>query len=231
MTTSPVTTEDTRKNNRRLRSSLILAAGFTSLLWMVKIFETFSGISFTEYGVYPGHVNGLAGIILAPLIHGSFSHLFANTPPLLILGTAMLYGYPRSFRIAFPVIYLGVGLGVWLFGREAWHIGASGLTTGFMLFVFTMGAIRWDRKAIALSMIVFFLYGGMIVGILPGRPEISFESHLSGALIGLVLAMLLRNIDPRPAAKKYSWDYEDYAGETDKPTENEHIEIIDNGQD
>jgi membrane associated rhomboid family serine protease len=78
-----------------------------------------------------------------------------------------------------------------------------------MFFVFTIGVLRWDRKAIALSMIVFLLYGSMIWGVLPGRPGISFESHLSGAVIGLVLALLLRNADPRPPEKKYSWEDED----------------------
>jgi membrane associated rhomboid family serine protease len=142
------------------------------------------------------------------LIHSSFSHLFANTLPLLILGTTLLYGYPKSARIVIPAVYLGTGLGVWLFARDAYHIGASGLTFGFMFFVFTVGALRWDRRAIALSMIVFFLYGSMIWGVLPGRPGISFESHLFGALIGLSLAIILRNYDPHSAVKKYSWEEE-----------------------
>ena len=179
------------------------------LLWIVRIVEEISGTGLVDLGVYPGQVQGLAGIILAPLIHSSWLHLMANTPPLLILGTAVLYGYPRSARIVIPAVWLGAGTGVWLFGRPAWHIGASGLTFGLMFFVFIIGALRWDRKAIALSMTVFLLYGGMIMGIFPDRPEISFESHLSGALAGLVLAVLLRDTDPRPPQKKYSWEDED----------------------
>lgn len=201
--------EDPKNDRKRLQQSFLTAAGFTALLWLIKLIEVMAGISLVQYGIYPGSLQGLPGIVFAPLIHSSFSHLFANTAPLLILGTALLYGYPRSARIVIPAVYLVTGLSVWLFARPVWHIGASGLTFGFMFFVFSIGALRWDRKAIALSMIVFLLYGGMIWGVLPGRPGISFESHLSGAIIGLVLALLLRKADPRPPEKKYSWEDED----------------------
>ena len=201
--------EDPQDDRKRLKQSFIIAAGFTALLWVIKLIEVISGARLVQYGVYPGSLLGLQGVLFAPLIHSSISHLFANTAPLLILGTALLYGYPRSARIVIPVVYLLTGLCVWLFARQVWHIGASGLTFGFMFFIFTIGALRWDRKAIALSMIVFLLYGGMIWGVFPGRPGISFESHLSGAVIGLVLAVLLRDTDPRPPEKKYSWEDED----------------------
>jgi membrane associated rhomboid family serine protease len=110
-----------------------------------------------------------------------------------------------------PVIYFGTGLGVWLFARQSFHIGASGLTSGFMFFVFTAGALRWDRRTIALSMIVFFLYGSMIWGIFPTQPDISFESHLVGAIIGVTLAVLLRNYDAYIPEKKYSWEEDEEA--------------------
>ena len=97
---------------------------------------------------------------------------------------------------------------MWLFGRESYHIGASGLTFGMMFFVFAIGVVRWDRRAIALSLIVFFLYGGMVWGVFPGDPEISYESHLFGALLGVALAVLLRKLDPERAPKRYSWEDE-----------------------
>ena len=149
--------------------------------------------------------------------HDSFAHLFANTAPLLVLGTALLYGYPKSSRIVLPAVYFGTGLAVWLFARPAIHIGVSGLTFGLMFFIFVIGILRWEQRAITLSMIVFFLYGGMIWGIFPTRPDISFESHFFGALIGSVLAVLLRNHDPRPPEKHYSWEDEE---EIDEPGEN-----------
>ena len=200
-----------RDDIRHLKRSFIAAASFTALLWLIKIIETLAGISLIKYGVYPGQPGGLAGILWSPLIHSSFTHLFANTAPLLILGTALLYGFPKSARIVIPVVYFGTGLGVWLFARQSFHIGASGLTFGFMFFVFIAGVLRWDRRTIALSMIVFFLYGSMIWGVFPGKPDISFESHLVGAVIGVTLAVLLRNYDAYPPEKKYSWEEDEEA--------------------
>jgi membrane associated rhomboid family serine protease len=195
-----------RQDALHMRRSFTTAAAYVAVLWIIKFVETLYAVSFIGYGVYPGRLSGLSGILWAPLIHSSYSHLFANTAPLLILGTALLYGYPKSARIVIPAVYFGTGLGVWLFARHAYHVGASGLAFGFMFFVFTIGALRWDRRAIALSMIVFFLYGSMIWGIFPTDPDISYESHFFGALIGIILAVLLRNHDPRPLEKQYSWE-------------------------
>jgi len=113
-------------------------------------------MDFAQFGIRPTQVDGLYGVMLAPLIHGSWSHLASNSVALLVLETAPLFGYPRSAKIVLPILYLGTGLCVWFFARPVTHYGASGLTFGMMFFVFTIGAIRWDRQAIALSMLVFF---------------------------------------------------------------------------
>ena len=98
---------------------------------------------------------------------------------------------------------------MWLFAREAYHVGASGLAFGMLFFVSTIGVVRWERRTIALSLVVLFLYGGMIWGVIPGAHDVSFESHLSGALIGIVLAFLLRNRDPGPPRNQYSWEHDE----------------------
>jgi len=200
---------------RDLRRSAAVAGGFVGLLWLVWLADAFFSLHLYRFGVHPRDMGGLPGILLAPLIHGSFAHLFANTLPLFILGTALLYGYPRAARVALPLIYLGAGLGTWLFARASYHVGASGLTHGMMLFVFVIGVLRRDRPSIALSLLVFFLYGGMIWGVFPQDPKVSYETHFFGALMGVALAFLLRNRDPRPPERRYDW--EDEAEEADDP--------------
>ncbi len=195
-------------DTRLLRRSFIIAVSFALILWFIKSVELFFSIDLVQYGVYSRTLSGLKGLFFAPMIHGSLSHLFANTAPIIILGSTLIYSYPKSAKIVIPVIYIGSGFGVWLFARSAYHIGASGLTFGMMFFVFTIGALRWDKKAIAFSLVVFFLYGGMIWGVFPSTPDISFESHLSGAILGIVLAILLKNRDPSPPEKRYSWEDE-----------------------
>ena len=206
---------DPAADSRRLRSAFAIVMSFVLLLWAIKFTEYFAGTDFIQLGIYPRHAIGLIGIICAPLIHSSFAHLFANTLPIILIGTLLLYGYPRAARVLLPVVYVGSGICVWLFARESYHIGASGLAFGMLFYVFTVGVLRWDRRAIAISLIVFFLYGGMLLGILPTNQEISFESHLSGALIGVILAFRLRWHDPAAPRKQYSWEQEEEEGDDD----------------
>jgi len=183
------------------------------LLWLIKGLQIAFSWDLGVYGVYPRELDGLLGILFAPIIHGSFEHLFSNTMALFVLVTALFYEYPKSAKYTFLIVYFGSGLGVWLFARESYHYGASGLTHGLMFFLFLIGVLRRDKPAMALSLIVFFLYGSMVWGILPTEEEISFETHLFGALMGIICAIIFRNKDPKPPEKKYSWEQDEDAVE------------------
>jgi membrane associated rhomboid family serine protease len=203
---------ESEEDIRRLRRAFVLGATFVAVLWAIKLVQLAFGLDLTTYGIYPRRSMGVPGILLAPLVHASLAHLLANTAPALVLGTAILYGYPRAARWVLPVLYFGSGLCVWVFGRPGYHIGASGLIFGLMFFIFTIGVLRWDRRAIALSLAVFLLYGGMIWGVLPSDPKVSFEYHFFGALLGILLAIPTRRLDPAPPEKRYSWEDEDDLG-------------------
>ena len=205
MTSTPNALQNDRN---RLRNAFRLAITFVALLWTIKTAEIIFHLQLIQYGVYPLRPDALTGILTGPLIHCSWSHLFTNTLPVVILGTALFYGYPRSAIPVLTAVWLGSGAGVWLFARDAYHVGASGLTFGVMFFLFVIGILRWDKRAIALSMIIFFLYGSMIWGIFPSEPGISYESHFFGAVTGTLLAFLLKSYDPIPEEKKYSWEEE-----------------------
>ncbi len=196
-----------------LKPIVIKVISFIALIWVIKGIELFSPIDVSDYGVYPRELGGLIGIAFAPMIHGSFEHLFSNTMALFVLMTALFYQYPRSAKQVFLIIYIGSGLGVWLFARSSFHIGGSGLTHGLMFFLFLIGVLRRDKPAMALAMMVFFLYGSMVWGILPTEERISFESHLFGAVMGILCAITFRNRDPKPLEKIYSWEQEGYQEE------------------
>jgi hypothetical protein len=117
--------------------------------------------------------------------------------------------YPRAAGRAIVFVWIFSGLGIWLFGRESTHIGASGLSHGLMFFLFSLGVIRRDRAAVAAAFIAFFLYGGMLLTVLPGDPQISWEAHLFGALAGVLAAVLWRRRDPAAPRKRYSWELEE----------------------
>ncbi len=195
-------------DSSRFRSAAILTLTMVGLLWLVYLGALIFDFGITQYGIYPRRISGLTGIVFAPIIHGSFAHLVSNSLPIILLGTALMYGYPRSAWPVLGFIYVGTGLGVWLIARDAYHIGASGLTTGMLFFVFIIGLLRRDPRAIVLSMLVFFLYGSMVWGVFPSERGVSFESHLCGAVMGVILAFVFRNTDPKLQKKRYSWEGE-----------------------
>ena len=113
---------DPTADRRKLGIAFAVALSFVLFLWVLKLVEYLGGFDFTQFGIYPRRADGLAGILLAPLIHGSIAHLFANTAPIIVMGTMLLYGYPRAAKVLIPAVYLGSGVAVWLFAREAYHI-------------------------------------------------------------------------------------------------------------
>ena len=185
-----------------------IALGFVALIWLIDIGNWALDLELRRFGVRPRQFAGLPGILLAPLLHGGPVHLAANSLPLLVLGTGMLYLYPNSSLKVLPAVYLGPGVAVWLFAAGGIHVGSSGLVYGLASYVFVAGVIRRDRRAIAASLLVAFLYGSMVWGVLPIEPGVSWESHLAAALIGLALAIALRRLDI-PPRKRYSWEGEE----------------------
>jgi membrane associated rhomboid family serine protease len=182
-----------------------LSIGFVVLLWIIHLMNWATGLDPRPLGVRPRTWSGLIGIVTAPLVHGDFAHLFANSLPLATMGVAMLFLYPRSSVRVLPAVYLAPGVLVWLFGRGSAHIGASGLVFGLVSYVFVAGLLRRDRRAVAASLLVAFMYGSMVWGVLPIEPGMSWETHLSAAAIGVLLALALRNLDI-PPRKRYVWE-------------------------
>ena len=163
------------------------------LMWLVYFIETQFGISLSVFGILPRELLGLIGIIFGPLLHGSLLHLVSNTLPVLLLGVTLYYFYGNIARDVFLVCYFGTGLLVWLFARTTFHIGASGLIYGIASFLFVSGIVRKELKSIIIAIAVAVIYGGLVYGLLPTFPGISWESHLFGALVGVVIAIQYRN--------------------------------------
>lgn len=197
------------RQNYSLKNSIAIATLFTLILWWIKLCELFFGFNLAFMGVYPLSAPGLAGIIFAPLVHGSWEHLIGNTLPVLILTSILFYGYPKSRWRAFTFIWLFSGLAVWCFGRESYHIGASGIAHGMFFYLLISGILRRDKRSTALLMVAFYMYGGMIFTIFPSAVEISYEYHFYGALAGIICAITFRHVDPKPDQKRYDWQDQD----------------------
>ena len=177
---------------------------FIVMMWAVQVFKYFSGISLTYLGIYPRELIGAKGILTAPLIHGDWQHLISNTVPMAALCAVIFLFYRRVAVKSFILTYVLTGLAVWTFGREVWHIGASGVVYGLLAFVFWTGVFRRSFKSIAISLAILVMYSGYFLGVVPGQEGISWESHLFGGIIGIVVAYFFKNaveqdeIDERP---------------------------------
>ena len=198
-----------------LQSSIFYSSLFVLLLWSIKFLENSLQLDLGFMGVRPGEVSGLLGIFTAPLVHGSMQHIYSNTLPLWLLGSVLLYGYPKTRWKALGIIWLISGLGVWFFARESSHIGASGITHGVFFFLLLSSILRRDKQSIALMMIAFFMYGGMVLSIFPQEEHISFEYHFFGAVGGILATVLLYRFEPKPEEPKYDWEEKEDEEEQD----------------
>lgn len=181
---------------RRLSSSAIFAGVFLTLIWVVYFYDSFFDLQLARFGLHPRHIDGLIGIFAAPFLHGDINHLASNSLPAFLLMAGIIYFYRGiSFKVLL-LIWIATGMSVWLFGRSNFHIGASGLVYGMAAFLAVSGMLRGDNRLLAVSFLTIFLYGGMVWGVLPMFRHISWESHLCGAISGIVCAVAYRGQGP-----------------------------------
>jgi membrane associated rhomboid family serine protease len=194
------------QNSKEFFRKLFIPLSFPLLLWVIYYVTYLIDVPAFKLGILPRNISGLVGIFTSPLIHGSFSHLMSNTAPLVFMGIGIFYFYPKVAYKVFTIAYLGTGILVWIFAREVYHIGASGIIYGFVSFLFFSGIFRKDNRSIALALVVIFLYGGLIWGVLPIEKGVSWESHLFGAIAGTITSFVFRKVDP---PKRYDWENEE----------------------
>ncbi|AVP98977.1 rhomboid family intramembrane serine protease [Ahniella affigens] len=209
LTPAELTPAQIREQDRQFWRGVWLSVGFTALLWLIEWAHRVFSLDLRPFAVVPREWPGLLGVLTSPLVHGGPEHLAANSVGILMLGTLMLFRYPQSSKLAIPLIWMVAGFGTWLIGRPSFHIGASGVTHGLMFFLFLAGLIRRDRLAIAAMLAAMLFFGGMFFTILPRESGVSFEAHLSGAIGGLIAALLTLKRDPAPPRRKYSWEIEE----------------------
>jgi len=164
------------------------------LLWFVRTLEDQLILDLGMWGILPRSISGLVGIVLAPLIHGSTFHLLSNTFPLVMLLVAVFYFYDKIAAEVFVWIYIATGFWVWVVARQAYHIGSSGLVYGLAAFLFFSGIFRRDARSLAVSLVIAFIHGGMLQGLVPGESSISWESHLLGSAAGVFCSFYFRKV-------------------------------------
>ncbi|WP_255518151.1 rhomboid family intramembrane serine protease [Fulvivirga sp. M361] len=180
------------KSNRTIIGSSVIPFRLVFFMWLVFALDFLYGFDIKFLGIYPRTTQGLAGILFAPIIHGNFQHLLSNTMPLIFLGGTLFYYYNSIAKRIFAACYFGTNILVWIFARPSYHIGASGIVYAIAAFLIAFGFFRRDFISLLIAGIVLFIYGSIFYGVLPAGNNVSWESHLFGALIGVVFASLYR---------------------------------------
>jgi membrane associated rhomboid family serine protease len=172
--------------SRSIVGSSIVPFRMVFLMWLAFFVERLLMLNLSAFGIYPRSLQGLIGIVTAPLIHADYLHIVSNTIPILFLGATLFFYYPRIAGFVFIRCYFLTNFLVWLIARgDSSHIGASGVVYGLAFFLIFFGIFRRDILSLIISLIVILFYGTLFYGVLPtSDPRISFESHLFGALVG-----------------------------------------------
>jgi membrane associated rhomboid family serine protease len=183
---------DTTRRSPSVQAIQLLVI-IAALMWLIEVVDSlaFEG-RLDQHGIVPRTLSGLDGILWAPVLHGGFGHLLANTVPFLLLGAFVALGGIRRWLVVTAFIAVLGGLATWLFARNAAHVGASGLIFGYAGFLLVAGFVEKSIKGIAVAVIVGVLFGGMVLrGIAPVSSYISWESHLFGLAAGVLAAFVI----------------------------------------
>lgn len=175
-----------------VKTQILILGGLVALMWAIEIIDHLPAVNLDVYGIIPRNIIGLRGILFAPFLHGNFPHLIANTVPFLTLGWLVMLRRTSDFWVVTAIAALIGGLGTWLIAPTfSVHIGASGIIFGYLGFLLSRGYFERNFASIALSVTVGILYGGLIWGVLPRQPGISWQGHLFGFIGGVVAARIL----------------------------------------
>jgi membrane associated rhomboid family serine protease len=212
------------------KEKLLRAAYFPVLflicIWTLHLLKALSLLDIDNFGIYPRSLLGLRGLFFTPLIHADFGHLFNNSVPLFVLGSGLFYFYPGLAPRIILWLWIISGLGIWLIGRDAYHIGASGLVYGLAAFLFFSGIFRNIIRLIAMALLVIFLYGSLIWGVFPIQWDISWEGHLFGGVTGVFLALYYLKEGPQPERPAWMDEQdEDVTDPEDSSPEDEYWKI------
>jgi membrane associated rhomboid family serine protease len=181
-----------RRAARSLQYQVTVLGLTLGTIWAVYGVNVLLGGALFAFGIEPRTVSGLRGVAFAPLLHGHMQHLVSNTLPLLVLGWLVMLRDARHFVPVTLSAMIGAGAFAWLFGASgSTHVGASGVVFGYLGFLMLSGWYARSVGSILLSLAVTAMWGGLVLGVLPSQPGVSWQGHLGGFLGGLLAAKVV----------------------------------------
>lgn len=182
-------TESRKDENSTFAYSFMPGLLFVVLLWLIALLSYLTEANLSWLGIFPRNFFGLIGVVTGPLIHADLLHLLSNSFPFVLLSGFILFQHRRTGVDVLIFVYVVSGLLTWFIGRQAYHVGASGVIYGMASYLLFVGFIDRDRGSLAVSLAVLFLYSGFFYGLFPGEEHISWEGHLAGSMAGFAAAL------------------------------------------
>ena len=190
-------------DRQRLHFALLFTTAFLVCIWGVFLIDSVFELGLKVHGNRPREIRGLKGILTYPFLHSGLEHLWNNTASFFSLNALLFYFYRSLAMRVWLIMFVVSGALLWLIGGTGNHIGSSGIVYGLASFLFFSGVFRKNLLLLRISLVVVFVYGGMVWWMLPIKEGISWEGHLSGAFTGLALAFLYRNSGPSNPIYKF----------------------------
>ena len=194
------TQPDKKQEIEDIITAVVYPSIFVMLLWIIYLIDKNSSFEFAKLGLHPLDFKGLIGILTSPLIHGDFDHIFSNSLSFFVIGFGLCFLYKNKSVPIFVFIYIVSGLWGWFFARNGYHIGASGVVYGMFFFITTSAIIKREKRTMAFSLLITFLFGAIVWGFFPiffPHRNISWELHTTGAISGIVAAFYFRKSGPQ----------------------------------
>ena len=197
---------ETPQKQSRLPQALLVVGGLLALMWALEGLDTVTANVLDNFGIEPRQLSDLPNILWAPLLHFGWPHLISNSIPFLVLGVITYLSGPVKWLVTTVISAIFSGLAAWLLSPIGTiTAGVSGVIFGYLTYLLVRGIFSRKIGQILISLVVFVLYGSVLLGVLPGTPGVSWLAHLGGAVGGVIAAWLLHNRsrDARPQQMAY----------------------------
>ncbi|MGX5203309.1 rhomboid family intramembrane serine protease [Aliikangiella sp. IMCC44632] len=175
---------------KSIQQGLKILALFLAIIWAIELLNILTDRALNSFGLYPRRLDHWYGIFFAPLLHHDIAHIVGNSIPLFVLGV-LVYQTGKFWQVT-AMVFLASGVIVWLIGRPAFHIGASGVVLGYWGFLIANGLVNRSVRNLLLSIVTLLAYGGMLFSLMDFRQFISYESHIAGFICGVIAANRLK---------------------------------------
>lgn len=180
--------------------ALVVMLAVAALLWVVQVVNAAEHYSLNRFALRPRNVDGLWGVLTAPLLHQGWGQLSSDTVSIVLIGWVLLLAGVRSWLTVSAIVLVVGGLLTWLVAPSGALVGASGIVFGWLGYLIARAYFSRKIRWILVAALVVFFFGGLLLGLLPTfGAHVPWQAHGSGFASGILAGAVLHPRRPRRA--------------------------------